>query len=963
MPIDKVTDAMLVNPVSADRLSMGIFNIKDYGAKGDNVTDDTQAIRDAISAINSNGGGVLYIPAGRYRTSSSVDIVENMHVQGEGMFQSVIKRTDDSTDNLIFSKTSPLEFRTRISFDSLTLEGNWDIIRREASTNGMVTGRSMMEVSFSNVRFMHGTGMGININRCLRVTVHNCRFLYICRDMCAVWACPQTIITNNIFKGNDDDVISLSNESEYGTLDGENIKNQLIIANNITEDTGSIRIQQAKIAIIHSNTITRCKGASAIYIGSNNAGWKRLSNPHSVIITQNNIIDLIDRTVSVDPADGLSPTPNFRVAIKIEGLHPKARDGQTTISGEIDPSTGEVFDPYGGYYEHSQYDNSGQVRRLEGILVSDNVVKRTLPAVNNYNDWGFGTVFTRFSSDSFAPDGFANPTVTNEMLKVNGIRLEGSLRTISVKGNMFAGGGDYGIWGISSLVGDAAFDGTDRNLQWDNFLIENNDFYDFSDVGILLSNISDSLYQDIIIRQNTFNGDPFIKDEGRGPEPTVENPNPAKDGSWRSKNNLIGIDAENVQGVSIIENTFKNLSLPYLGGGGNTAITFSRNIFVGEPASDISYNNLDTRNKGLGTFPSELQNTNSLLIRENSDPTSPDYRKQLPRAATEVGGSEPPTEGFYFRGQIIWSRFGSNGVIGFRRRTTSDRNDSNLDWETIRVEPDPLLSTTFEISSKAELTLGFDTGSSDFRSVMHVGGTDALWVIDNNPPLSGFYYLYSTGAYQSQSTDLAAATSNLFVFSRDAHFEGNELRWICGNEGAWLFNAQWQYTGTRITISGRENSTYSGITKINDVYYLTLSISSDRVYLISDAASGYSQITPTASPIILPRPAEVESAQIVGIDRTLDGKLLVYTDIGKFYAYTIEGSGVTTQFTNPELLADVTPAFGGDTNISVTGAVLRSAGFTNSAGSTYAENHGIEGTTILVLLSNGTAKEFRRDLV
>ena len=42
------------------------FNIKDYGAVGDNVTDNTKAIQNAINAADNAGGGKVIIPAGEY---------------------------------------------------------------------------------------------------------------------------------------------------------------------------------------------------------------------------------------------------------------------------------------------------------------------------------------------------------------------------------------------------------------------------------------------------------------------------------------------------------------------------------------------------------------------------------------------------------------------------------------------------------------------------------------------------------------------------------------------------------------------------------------------------------------------------------------------------------------------------------------------------------------------------------
>ncbi|PAK25783.1 hypothetical protein CJD44_14220 [Streptomyces sp. alain-838] len=48
------------------------LNVKDFGAQGDNVTDDTAAIQAALDACLM--GGVVYLPAGGYRTSAPLTI-------------------------------------------------------------------------------------------------------------------------------------------------------------------------------------------------------------------------------------------------------------------------------------------------------------------------------------------------------------------------------------------------------------------------------------------------------------------------------------------------------------------------------------------------------------------------------------------------------------------------------------------------------------------------------------------------------------------------------------------------------------------------------------------------------------------------------------------------------------------------------------------------------------------------
>jgi len=56
--------------MSTLELGIAMFNVRDFGAKGDGAHMDTQAIQSAIDACAQNGGGTVVFPAGNYLTGT-----------------------------------------------------------------------------------------------------------------------------------------------------------------------------------------------------------------------------------------------------------------------------------------------------------------------------------------------------------------------------------------------------------------------------------------------------------------------------------------------------------------------------------------------------------------------------------------------------------------------------------------------------------------------------------------------------------------------------------------------------------------------------------------------------------------------------------------------------------------------------------------------------------------------------
>jgi len=79
------------------------YNVKvDYNAKGDGSTDDTTAISNAISAANSNGGGVVYFPPGTYITGQQT-LYSQVYLLGAGPAATVLQLKNSANTNLLQS--------------------------------------------------------------------------------------------------------------------------------------------------------------------------------------------------------------------------------------------------------------------------------------------------------------------------------------------------------------------------------------------------------------------------------------------------------------------------------------------------------------------------------------------------------------------------------------------------------------------------------------------------------------------------------------------------------------------------------------------------------------------------------------------------------------------------------------------------------------------------------------------
>lgn len=171
-------------PPSNTNVSMtpGALNVKDYGAKGDNRTDDTAAFEKAMQAAatgtkvyksgpDGSAQGVVYVPAGEYRIKN-VEMVSNVRLEidaGAVLMQYAPTR-DDSTGYTLFdfgkrTSTTPI---SNVSFVGVgessmygskqkpTPEKGWDISHSFTIISDPVTTNASQNLKPFSIRYVNG---------------------------------------------------------------------------------------------------------------------------------------------------------------------------------------------------------------------------------------------------------------------------------------------------------------------------------------------------------------------------------------------------------------------------------------------------------------------------------------------------------------------------------------------------------------------------------------------------------------------------------------------------------------------------------------------------------------------------------------------------------------------------------------------------------------------------------------
>lgn len=206
----------------------GQVNVKWFGAKGDNSTDDAASINNGVAALVTFGGGTLFFPEGTFLVSTHVKIRDRIHYLGAG-WSSTIKAHPTSVDNVIGHFGPDYDFDIfDVKISDLAIDGN----RANVAYNTANAGAT--DDAFQN---------GIRLHKVKRYRIENC-YIHdtVFNGISVYFLSSDGVITNNTVKDIGKVGNPASGASSYEGIFVEYAADNILIAGNTINTTRELGI-------------------------------------------------------------------------------------------------------------------------------------------------------------------------------------------------------------------------------------------------------------------------------------------------------------------------------------------------------------------------------------------------------------------------------------------------------------------------------------------------------------------------------------------------------------------------------------------------------------------------------------------------------------------------------------------------------------------------------------------------
>lgn len=603
-----------------------VVNLAWFGMSSSSASTNLAAWNRAIVAIQRMGGGTILIPGGTWPIASTLSIpTDDITVAGEGAGRTIIDWANTAS---CFDSTGT---RSNITIRDITIIGEWDSYQDDEPAVIPVDIRDTENVRAYGLEIKNCTFFAIVMRNCVGVSISKCHLSEIGRDGISLQGCSGIVVTHNRIEHIDDDAITVHTEEPLYT---GTYRQGVVIANNYIADAQGITALGLRRASITGNVIERCR-LRGIYIGTAEASEISgigSSSSFSVAITGNTILDIYDRNT----IDALSSNAFY---IMVDGL-PAAGTG-VAVPGRPD-ATG-TFEPI-----YDALDNivvGSPTPPPTWLTISGNMIAVTRPIGVSYSTYGHGNMFTR--------TGYINPTITAAIARNTqyGVVFGGGARHCIVSNNIFNG--------MDSCV---RFTGATSDHE--NITIAWNIATEFS-YGVVAT-ASPTGGRNINIVGNIFDSDPYHAHTNRGSA-----------GTWSVQGSPTAIYQQNLSGVAVWGNTFKNvntISDKWSSSGSDDVI--ARNNFIECDPSAIGHS---TSNGGIGNIPRSGEGFIVKVVE--CDPANSSYGDTL--NLCQVDSVTVPSSGKYVVGHFVRNISSTGNPFGWLRLTTGSTHVMWTDWRPI----------------------------------------------------------------------------------------------------------------------------------------------------------------------------------------------------------------------------------------------------------------------------------------
>lgn len=612
-----------------------VMNVKDFGAKGDGVTDDSSAIQ---SAIMASKGKTLYFPAGTYICKdTSIDSGYNspLHVEGQinllgsGKTATIIKLVtrEENTNRGQSLLSNGTGFETHdydIEVSRIGFEGDWGRDGKTASDNWdegptLLNFFTTGNVTIYDCLFRWSRNMAVHTRYTDTTTVRDCEVYHTWADGICVHDAKQAIIVNNKVDGANDDSIAA-----VRLVGKEPIENRAIISGNLVVDSCGIKADGITSATITGNVVVRAQGhgiAAGMVYSADQTKNKKLG-----LSVVGNVID----TVFESSTFGVVTPGAARRLVYIY----TDTDTPDDVAGTPVPYGNEFFN------------------------ITNNVCVRTLDPIAKYSDYGFGVRYARNGVfDGEVTDNFLTTPEDGSVLMA-GIVCRRSSYGFNIENN------NLGKMYIGALI--SGLGNTTKYFSTCNNIIAGNSFVGFTKYGVGFS----STRGDAKVFGNLFDGDP-----------NNTHPDRNSNGSWKTSDNNTAIYIPSSVVIESNQNSFKNVGSIYNGATANIA-EYGNTVFCDPEVLNVANKN----NIGIGRLLRSTVVSSSIIIYD-SDPTSPTYMSV--KNVCQRVASAMPTNGKYLEGMFVEKALksvsGNSIIIGWLRKNTGDSNILNEDWIEVKV--------------------------------------------------------------------------------------------------------------------------------------------------------------------------------------------------------------------------------------------------------------------------------------